>query len=182
MKVDDIRIAAQLTSGLQISDVVGLKWVVDAIQDICTNYPNAGARKIDTATITDIAADYAIQSTLLKLIDVKDASTGESVSDNNTIYILNDDNTITFKATGSYTVEYLAMPVLPTNVNDAVPLPPLFITGIQYYLAHKMRGRLFGQNDANAVSFLQQYQADTAKGELARQRQGKKRRIPAGRY
>lgn len=177
MKVDEIRISAQLTSGLQISDVVGLKWVAEAVQDICTNYNNAGKRIKEPISITDANTDYQIVSPLLKLINLTDSKTGKEP-----VYTLNSDNTITFKENGDYTLEYLAMPTLPTNVNDTVPLPQFFIPSIQYYLAYKIRGRLFGQSDANAAGFFQQYQSENAKGELARQRQGKKRQIPARRY
>jgi hypothetical protein len=176
MKVDDIRIRSQITSGLQINSVTAFNWVKEAIEDICHKNYYAGARVTETATITDTSTDYTILKPLLKLDEITNTETNNPLS--NSDYKLNDDNKITFKDPGTYKIEYRAMPDMPQTVNSEIPLTQFFTPCIEFFLAYKIRARLFGQNDSNAVSFFQQYEIGRENAELARERQAKKRRMP----
>lgn len=176
MKVDDIRIRAQITSGLQINSVTALNWVKEAIEDICSSYNNAGKTVIENTTVTDPSINYTLQKPLLKLLGITDTDNNETVN-----YKLNDDNTITFIEAGSYTIGYKALPDMPETTSSDVPLPFLYVPCIEFYLAYKMRARVFGQGDNNAVGYRDSYEAGKANAEIARLRQGKKGRIPYGR-
>jgi hypothetical protein len=175
MKVDDIRIRAQITSGLQINSVTALQWVKEAIEDICSTYYQAGKTVTETTTVTDPSVNYTLLKPLLKLLGVKDSDL------NDVSYTLNADNTITFDEAGTYTIGYKALPDMPETTSSDVPLPFLYVPCIEFFLAYKMRARVFGQNDNNAVGFSDKYEMGKANAEIARLRQDKKRRIPWGR-
>jgi len=179
--VDESRVNAQTISGLQINSVTALKWVADAIKDICAHHAEAGTRTEDEAVIDSAPADHTLKKTLVKLSQVEDAAQGLPLSEYGGRYVLNNDNTITFRNPGTYRIKYLALPDMPSNPSSEIPLPPLYVSCIEYYLAHRIRARLFGQADGNAVTFFQQYEASRDNSELARLRRRQKRRMPPGR-
>lgn len=182
MTVEEIRIKAQLTTGIPIDSAVGLKWAAEAIEDICKSNENAGNKTIETVLISSAPADYLLKKTLLKIMDIKEINKGYYLASNSDIYTVNNDNTITFAESGNYEITYMALPTLPVNTTDAIPLPYFFALCVEYYLAYKIRGRMFGQDDSNTVAFWQQYMSAKEDAELARRKQKKKRRIPPGRY
>lgn len=180
MKIDTLRVRAQGTCRLPIDGVDALSWVGEAIEDICSKHPEAGKRTEEEISISVVPSDYIIKKSLLKLIEItnQDGRRVENVPCN---FVLNDDNTVTFFKSGSFKIKYLSLPDIPGNVNSEIPLPHFYVPCITFYLAYKIRGGLFGQGDANAVSFYQLYEAKRDNGDIARQRQPMKRRMPPGR-
>ena len=182
MKVDEIRIRAQKACRLPIDGVDALAWVAEAIEDICEKHPEAGKRVLEEATIAVAPADYTIKKSVLKLKEIRDLNRENRIVDNLPCnFILNDDNTITFNETGSYQIQYISLPDMPSNVSSDIPLTHIFVPCIEFFLAYKIRGGLFGQGDNNAISFYQQYEARRDSANIARQRQPIKRRMPPGR-
>ena len=189
MTVDEIRIQAQLDCGLQINSATALVWVKEAIADICSNYYLAGkhieenvAPTIDTMAPQGATYPYykVLASPLLKLINITDVDNNNPLSDSDYMYD-RGDNSIRFKNKGIYMITYWAIPSMPQTTSEEVSLPHLFEDCIKYYLAHKIRARLFGQNDANAYSYYEKYRTGKASAETATLKQDKKRRIPWGR-
>lgn len=174
MKVDEMRIRSQITSGLTINSVTALKWVCEAIEDICYQHEAAGKHRDETASVA--GTSYTITKPLLKLLEISNADV--DITNDFSKYELNNDNTITFSEPGTYTIKYISLPDMPSTVNAEIPLPHQFIPCLEYYLAFKIRGRLFGQNDANAVSFYQLYRSGMENANISNWRQRVKRRIP----
>jgi hypothetical protein len=131
--------------------------------------------------VSSVPTEYALKKPLLKLTEVADAGRDLPLSEISGRYTLNSDNTITFRAPGTYRIKYFSVPDAPSNPSSDIPLPHLYVPCIEYYLMYRIRARLFGQGDGNAVSFYQQYEASRDGGDLARQRQRQKRRMPPGR-
>ncbi len=179
MKVDEVRINAQLTVGIEIDSATGRLWVIEAIKDICNNHPKAGARVSESVAITAGGTDYAIVGTLLELISIEDTNQSVYLPSASAKYVLNDDNTITFAEAGAYQIKYMGMPAMPQTTSSEIPLPQLFVPCIEYYLAYKIRGRLYGQSDGNAVSFFQQYEYRRDNAEIMRGKKKIKRQIPS---
>lgn len=154
MNANDIRIKAQITSGLQLDETTSFKWVKDAIADIVNTYYKAGKKVTDTIE-AGVNQSYSLSKEAVRIIDVR-RSSGARVSPNFG-YEYDSDNTIEFSDSDTYKVTYYSQPTLPGAVTDEIPIPSKFQDCIEYYLAAKIRARLFGQSDNNAVSFMQQY-------------------------
>lgn len=181
MKVDEVRINAQTTVGISIDSTVARLWVIEAIKDICNHHAEAGARTSESVTVSTEGTEYTILHTLLKLVSVEDTEDSSVLSGNTARYVLNDDNTITFKKTGAYEINYLSMPTMPSTTSEEIPLPQLFVPCIEYYLAYKIRGRLYGENDATTTAYYERYVGMRDESDVLRQRAKVKKRVPSRR-
>ena len=182
MKINDARITAASECRLPIDTVNAVNWAYEAIGDICAKYPDTGKRVEDNATITTAPSDFEFTKSLIKLIEISDLdNNGKSVYNSPRNFTVNSDNTVTFEKSGNYRLKYFAIPDKPANENSDIPLPPLFAPCITPYLMHKARGGLMGYGDANAISYYQLYESRLHDAEIARQKQGIKRRMPPGR-
>jgi hypothetical protein len=176
MNANNIRIDAQTISGIQLNETTSFNWVMDAIREIVTKHYKAGQKITDTIDAVG-GQKHNLTKELVKLIDVKN-SAGLPVSPNFG-YTVDSDNTIEFKDSGIYTVTYYSMPAMPPTPNEQLPIPPVYQDCIQYCLASKIRARLFGQTDNDAVSFMQQFQnALTEANNAVNNQASRRRRMP----
>lgn len=153
MNSEEIRVEAQLTSGLQLDTVTSFKWVKDCIKDMSKlNYKIGKITKLIQEAIPDI--EYPLKG-LLKIVKVTQDGMRKSPNFN---FVVDNYNNITFKEAGAYTVEYYALQDMPKTPTEELLIPEEFQDCIEYYLAYKIRGRLFGADDSKAIAFHDMYQ------------------------
>ena len=155
MNATEVRIQAQTTSGLVLDEVTSLKWVKEAIRNIIKIHSKAGKKVTDIITAEADQA-YTLTKELACIINVKDNS--KTLVSPMLGFAVDSDNTITFSKSGVYDVTYYSYPTPPQVSTDEIPLPLRFQDCIEFYLAFKMRARLFGQRDESAVAFYDQFQ------------------------
>jgi hypothetical protein len=173
----ELRINAQIISGIQLNEVTSFDWVKDAIREIVTKYYKAGKKITDTFSDAIAGQKYSLTKELVRLIQVQGAS-GSRVSPNFG-YSVDSDNTIEFNSAGTYEVTYYFMPAPPPTSTEELTIPKTYQDCIPFYLASKIRARLFGQTDNDAVSFYQQYQNALSEANSAINRQASRgKRMP----
>jgi hypothetical protein len=177
VNANESRINAQTISGIQLNEVTSFLWVKDAIREIVTRHYKAGKKVTDTFDNAVKGQKYSFTKELVRLIGVQNAS-GRTVSPNFG-YVVDSDNTIEFADAGTYQATYYSMPSMPQTTEEQLPIPQPYQECIPYYLASKIRARLFGQTDADAVSFMQQFQEALIEANSAVNRQASRgRRMP----
>lgn len=177
MNATELRISAQTISGIQLNEVTSFNWVKDAIREIVTKYYKAGKKVTDTFSNASEGQKYYFTKELVMLTGVKDAA-GSGVSPNYG-YSVDSDNSIEFKDNGSYQVAYYSMPSMPSTSTEQLPIPAAYQDCIPFFLASKIRARLFGQTDSDAVSFYQQFREAMDEANSAINRQASRgRRMP----
>lgn len=178
MTSEELRIAAQTISGLTLDSVTSFNWVKSAISDIARDYHTAAPYATpETTTTTTENQVYTLQKELILLDKV--------ISDNCLTNELElHRNVITFYNPGTYEIRYYCAPTVPAANTEAIDLPGPFAEAIKFLLASKIRARLFGQGDSNAVSFFQEYTAALEKANAFMNRRNSRRRRmpPAYRY
>lgn len=179
MTADEIRVAAQLTSGIQINSVTGFTWVKEGLKIICQKYNRNGETVVDSTVISDAPSVFTPTKEILGLVSVKSADSDKSASDN--AYELNDDGTITFNKKGNYKIEYKSYAEVPATPATPIKLFSAFEECLGYYVAYKIRARLFGEGDNNAVGYYSKFLTEMEDGEKTRLKKKQKRRMPPGR-
>lgn len=177
MTCDELRLDAQLMCGLKISDVTSLRWVNEATENIVRNHPLAAPKKIVTVTVAD-GGTYHIAEELIRL---------ESVSEGNSVvssmrYSCDEQGNMIFRDAGTYLVAYRYMPAMPTNKTANVVIPEVYAAPIQFFIAAKIRGRVFGQNDGDASSYKMQFDMALSNADNTMSRTNRRHRTIPVRY
>lgn len=74
---------------------------------------------------------------------------------------------------GEYILMYYSIPDLPSTKYAEIDLPVPYANALKFYIAARIRARLTGQNDPNAISFYEEYtnaikEADSAMNQMRR--------------
>lgn len=150
---EDIRIGAQLISSIQIDPATCFNWVTNEISDIVANHPRAGKYVREKVTTTEKFEVIEVSRDLVLLDKIIVLPQRVGTTD----YELHSGNEITISLPAKYEVRYYAQPDLPQTRTTDIDLPPQYIAAMKYYIAARIRARLFGQADNNAVSFFEEY-------------------------
>ena len=176
MTCDEIRISAQLVSGLQISDVTSLKWVVEAMTLIARQHPLAATKKTVSVTVEE-DEEYSIVEDLVRLESIVETDYRRPLG--KTTYSCDEKGNITFWVAGDYDITYRYVPTMPTVKTGVVVIPEIYASAIQYYVASKIRGRIFGQGDNDVAVYSMKFESELMKADTGTNSTNRRhRRIP----
>lgn len=175
--IKEIRIQAQLLSSIQIDPATAYHWATDEMLNIAAEYPRAGVYTKETVTTTTAFETYMPARKLIKLDKVIELSTGRLTTD----FELHREE-LTISVPGQYEIRYYSYPDIPQTDTEQIDIPRQYVVPLKFYLAARIRARLFGQNDANAVSFIQEYNEKMKKADITTDTVvSRHRRMPPGR-
>lgn len=180
MNSNEIRVDAQLLTGLQIESITGFKWIKDAVRFIVRKHPLAAPQKMVTMTSVgddEIGDTHTFDEELIRLEKVTKHNRRRPI---NNPYFTCDQDGITFYHKGDFDVTYRYMPEDPQTVDDALPIPDRYAEPIKYYVAARIRSRIYGQGDPDAQVYDQLFwshldEMDSATDQATR----RWRRMPA---
>lgn len=68
---------------------------------------------------------------------------------------------------------------MPQTVSDAFQVPDIYLDPVKYYIAARMRGRIYGQNDSDALRYDALFDDELNKADISMERVNRRnRRIP----
>lgn len=173
---EDVRIQAQLLSSIQIDKTTCYEWIKDQIQNIVNENFRAGKLIIEDFETTEKFEIYKPKKTLVvvdRLVDANGQQTTEFVIQNDGIHVY---------APGKYKLLYFAQPEPPETINHQIDLPVPYVNALKFYIAARIRARLFGQSDNDAVSFFKEYSTAIESAEkMMNKRDSRRKRMPPGR-
>lgn len=155
MTSNEIRIDAQLLTGLQIESVTAFTWIKDAIRFIVRKHPLAAPKKSVQFTSNgkyDQGDSYVFPEELIQLDKVTKKNRRRPIA---SPYFTCEQNEITFFHSGDFDITYRYMPDDPQTVDSDIPLPDRYAEPIKYYLAARIRARIYGQGDPDSQGYEQ---------------------------
>lgn len=164
MTCDDIRISAQLLTGMKIDDITSLRWVVEAMKTIMRQHPLAAPKKTVSVTVAE-GDSYDIAEELIRIEVVRPAGSQKAIP--GTQYTCDELGNMIFRCAGNFDITYRYLPSMPTNKADNVVVPDIYANAIQYYIASKIRGRVFGQNDGDSSWHGMKYETELSNADIA---------------
>lgn len=177
MTIDDLRIQAQLLSSLQIDSATAYKWVTDEIESIAAEFFRAGTYTREEFETTEKFEEYTPVRAAVLIDKIINQESRRNVRDWDI-----HNGIITMSVPGKYELRYYAYPEKPQTVSDDIEMPRPYILPIKFYLAARIRARLFGQNDSNAVSFMTEYNEKMKQADItADMKRNRHNRMPPGR-
>ena len=155
MTSNEIRVDTQLLTGLQIESITGFVWVKDAVNYIVRTHPLAAPIKtveyISNGT-SEEGATYTFEEELVQLDKITKHKLRRPLA---TPYYECDQNGVTFYHSGDFDITYRYVPASPQTVDDELPIPDRYAEPIKYYLAARMRSRIYGQGDPDSQIYDQ---------------------------
>ena len=180
MTSEDIRIDAQLLCGFTIDSAVAFKWVKDAAKYVLRLHPLAATKKTVEVSFNEDKQTYQIEEELARIenITLKD----ERYPIRQIAFDCDELGNITFWYKGDYVITYRYVPVMPQTASGDLPMPDKYAEPIKYYVAARMRGRVYGQGDSDAQNYdmlFLQYENDA---DISMNRTNKRHRRMPVRY
>lgn len=148
---DSIRIEAQLISGIQIEPATSFRWIKEEIKNLVYQNPVIGKKVTEEVRPDKKGSEYTSEKPIVAIDRIIDKSYRKIVD-----YDLNGD-TITFYTTGDYKVQYYTLPDEPKTFTEPLNIPEPYMIALKFYLASRIRARVFGQSDGEATSFYEEY-------------------------
>lgn len=164
LSAEDIRILAQTISAIdRIDSTTSFKWVQDAIRGIVSEYPSAAPYFIETFDVVDKYGSYSPEHSIVlidKVIEHREnalVQTSQYEVHGETLFFINQ---------GKYQIRYYGMPDMPETKTQAINMPIQFVDAIKFYIAWKIRARLFNQDDTSAKFFHDEYEQALKKADI----------------
>lgn len=172
---EDIRIGAQLISSIQIDPATCFNWVTSEISDIASNHFKAGKYVRESVTTTENFEIITLSNDLITIDKIIKAESRTGTTD----FEIHNGNEVTISVPGKYEIRYYAKPPIPQTRTTPIEMPEQYIDALKYYIAARIRARLFGQADSNAVSFFEEYKTALENADAALlQKHRRHRRMP----
>ncbi len=172
---EDIRIGAQLISSIQIDPTTCFNWVQGEISDIVSNHFKAGRYVREAVETTENFEVITLSKEIVMLDKVIRSESRTGTTD----FELHNENEITISIPGKYEIRYYAQPPIPQTRTTPIEMPEQYIGAMKFYIAARIRARLFGQADSNAVSFFEEYKNALQDADAAMLQQHRRhRRMP----
>lgn len=164
LSAEDIRILAQTITAIdRIDSTTSFNWVKDAIKEIVSEYQSAAPYFIETFDVQEKHGSYKPKYPIVlidKVIEHKDNALVQTAQ-----YELHGDE-LFFINQGKYQIRYYGMPDIPETKTQAINMPIQFVDAIKFYIAWKIRARLFNQEDASAKAFYEEYKQTLKKADI----------------
>ena len=179
---DKLRIDAQLLTGLQIEEVTAFRWVKDAMRYIVRNHFLAAP--ITTITFHSEGTDedpsvYEFEKELIMFERMTKHKMRRAI--NQPYYIVTPEG-IEFYHKGDFDVTFRYMPDDPATVTTPIPIPDRYAEAIKFYVAARIRSRIYGQGDTDAQGFDQMFYAALDEADATTDRSNKRFRQMPARY
>lgn len=172
---EDIRIGAQLISSIQIDPATCFNWVTSEISDIASNHFKAGKYVRESVTTTENFEIITLSNDLITIDKIIKAESRTGTTD----FEIHNGSEITISVPDKYEIRYYAKPPIPQTRTTPIEMPEQYIDAMKYYIAARIRARLFGQADSNAVSFFEEYKTALENADAALlQKHRRHRRMP----
>ncbi len=155
MTSNEIRIDAQLQTGLQIESVTAFMWIKDAINYIARQHPLAAPIKTVTYEShgkREAGDSYEFDSELVRFEKVTKHNTRRPLE---APFFEVSNEAITFYHPGTFDITFRYLPDPPQTVEADLPLPDRYAETIKYYLSARMRARIYGQGDTDSQQYDQ---------------------------
>lgn len=173
---EDIRIAAQLISSLVLDKTTCFIWIKEQINNTAMEHFRAGKYVCEYFQTEKSFEIYEPERYVVRIDKLLD-SYGNIVSD----YEIHGD-CITVASKGEYELRYYALPEEPKTPTDAIDMPLPYVNALKFYIAARIRARIMGQGDSNAVSFYEEYVNSVKNADLYMMRMNSRyRRMPPAR-
>lgn len=178
MTCDQLRIDAQTLTGSKIEPTTSFLWSKDAITYIARHYPMSSPSKKVDVVIENDNGSYTIPDELVRLDKI--TLKGENRPLTSMDYNCNETGLIYFFTKGTYSIYYRYVPALPSSATEQIGIPERYSEPIKYYLAAKIRARVFGQADTDAQTYEALFSSylDSADASMS-QTNKRHRRMPA---
>lgn len=178
MTCDQIRIDAQLLSGSKIETATSFIWCKDAIAYIVRHYPLSAPIKTVEVDIAEDGGTYQITDELVRLEKVTGGESTRPLTQ--TSFDCDEVGLIKFYNAGHYYINYRYVPAMPDSTSSQILIPERYSEPIKYYLAAKIRGRVFGQADNDCQSYEALYLNYLENADATMKQTNKRhRRMPA---
>lgn len=174
---EEIRIQAQLLTGLQIDPVTCYELVSKQLPNIAREYFRAGKYVRERFETSQKHEEYELKREAVRvdrLVYVEQQTSTNSYE----LY----DNTLLVYNPASYEIRYYSVPDIPETRTTEIKMPPAFVSALKFFVAARVRARLFGQADSNAVSFYEEYVKELQEADSSVARiDSRNRRMPPSR-
>ena len=178
MTSEEIRVDAQLLTGFQINDVTNFLWVKDAARNVARSHPLAAPKRTVDVEITTRGDTYQIEDELVRIENIVREGDRFPIAQHS--YECDENGNIVFWHAGKYKVTYRYVPEMPATKTQQLPLPDRYSECIKYYVAARMRGRIYGQGDSDAQSYDALFWQYVSDADVTMERTNKRhRRMPA---
>ena len=173
---ESIRIDAQLLAGVQIDQATCFRIIREHIPNLVEQHFRAGKLTKEEFETTEKFETYVPERTLVLIDRVIDKKHEQTVE-----YSVTNEGIIVFKP-GKYLMLYYSQPDLPATESHQIDMPNAYTFALKFFVASRIRGRLFGQQDESAISFYKEYTAAVEQAErFMNRREHRRKRMPPGR-
>ena len=173
---ESIRIDAQLLTGVNIDQATCMHLLMEHIPNLVEEHFRAGKLVREEFETTEKWQLYTPKRTLVLVDRVINRHHEQTVE-----YSVTNEGIIVYDK-GKYLMLYYSQPDLPQSEFHKIDMPNAYTSALKFFIAARIRGRMFGQQDESAISFYKEYTAaiDKAEGFMNR-REHRRKRMPPGR-
>ncbi len=173
---ESIRIDAQLLAGVQIDQATCFRILREHIPHLVEQHFRAGKLVREEFETKEKWELYEPERKLVLIDRVIDKNHEQTVE-----YSVTNEGLIVYDK-GKYLMLYYSQPDLPQTEFHEIDMPSAYTAGLKFFVAARMRGRHFGQQDESAISFYKEYTAAMDEAErFMNRREHRRKRMPPGR-
>lgn len=177
MTSDDLRIKAQTISGFTINNATSFIWVKSAIGFVARNYPYACKITTEDVTIPKGGGTYTPQREVVRIEEITRNDSRRPLWQEQYRYDIN--GSFEFFDEGTYHIKYRYVPAMPQTATEAIDMPERYLEPIKYFVASKIRGRIYGVSDSDAQNYDSLFQSYIENADIVTQRTNRRyRRLP----
>ncbi len=173
---ENVRIQAQLISSIQIDKTTCFEWIKEQMDNIASEHFRAAKYTIEDFSTQEKYQRYAPAKKIVRIDKVLNKHR-ILVSD---YELIGGDLLMLYP--DDYVLMYYAFPEKPATATSEIDMPLPYVNALKFYIAARIRARLTGQGNADAVSFYEEYTNAIQAADLSMIRQNKRyRRMPPAR-
>ena len=148
---ENIRIQAQLISSIQIDKTTCFEWIKEQMDNIVSEHFRAAKYTIEEFRTSEPYEMYVPKRKMARIDRVLSGSRDVVIDYN--LY----NNELCMTTPGEYILMYYSFPDKPATASSEIDMPLPYVNALKFYIAARIRARLTGQGDANAISFFEEY-------------------------
>lgn len=173
---ENVRIQAQLISSIQIDKTTCFEWIKEQMDNIASEHFRAAKYNIEDFSTKEKFERYTPAKKIVRI---------DKVLNKHRVLIQDYDligGDLLMSYPDDYTLMYYALPDKPATATSEIDMPLPYVNALKFYIAARIRARLTGQGNADAVSFYEEYTKAIQAADLSMMRQNNRyRRMPPAR-